>query len=296
MKASAVVFALAIGLMVSALVIGCKNTTEPLGSTSNEPASMVAANSEATADMTATAIGNESGGLGMALGDSYHIATTGAVSSIDYKGNPVASSNAQYDSTTGWHTITVTKNITWGNTNITSDFVYQYQFIDTAGKFEKNWKKGLIDITNFKFAGVRDKERGTRLDIDDTASGSWSITGLANFNASPLFSGSYSRNGADTLLTQKNNLRTINHTLTVTFTNDTLVRLLPNNDKYFFLAGTANSTFHAADGKGNTIDRTVAITYNGNGTATLDVTRTKDGVTDTFTVDVVVGIFDRWGK
>ncbi|MFI5264823.1 MAG: hypothetical protein ACHQM6_09935, partial [Candidatus Kapaibacterium sp.] len=265
-------------------------------STSNEPASMVANNSEAAADMTATAIGNQSGGLGMTLGDSYHLATTGTVGSVDDKGNPIASSNAMYDSTTGWHTLTVTKNITWGYSSVTSDFVYQYQFIDTAGKFQKNWKKGLINIMNFKFAGVRDRERGTRLDIDDTASGNWTITGLANFTAYPIFTGSYSRSGADTLLTQKNNLRTLNHSLNVTFANDTLIRLLPNNDKYFFLSGTANSTFHASDGKGNTFDRTVAITYNGNGTATLDVTRTKDGVTDTFTVDVVVGLFMRWGR
>jgi hypothetical protein len=296
MKASAVVFALAVGLMVSALVVGCKSTTEPFGAGSNEPASMAANNSEATADMTATALGNQSGGLGMTLGDSYHLATTGTVGITDYKGNSIASSNAIYDSTSGWHTLTVTKNITWGFSSITSDFVYQYQFIDTAGKYQREWKKGLISSMNFKFAGVRDRERGTRLDIDDTASGNWTITGLANFNTNPIFTGSYSRSGADTLLTEKNNLRTLSHNLNITFANDTLIRLLPNNDKYFFLSGSASSTFHAADNKGNTFDRVVALTYNGNGTATLDVTRTKDGVTDTFTVDVVVGIFDRWGR
>jgi len=295
MKASAVVFALAIGLMVSALVIGCKSSTEP-GMGSNEPASMVASNSEATADMTATALGNQTGGMQMAMGDSYDLALTGQVNGIDSKGNAIASNNVSYDSTTGWHTIIVTRNITWGNSTITSDFQYQYQYLNTGGQFVKTWHKDSVNVMNFKFAGVRDRERGTRVDIDDTASGNWTITGLANFSANPIVSGSYSRSGADTLLTQSNNLRALSHSFQHTFTNDTLVRLLANNDKFFFLKGTGSSTFHAADNKGNVIDRTVAITYNGDGTATLDVTRTKDGTTDTFTIDVVVGIFKRWGR
>jgi hypothetical protein len=295
MKLSAVVFALALGVMVSALVIGCKSSTEP-GIGYNEPASMISANSEATADMTATALGIQTGGMQMAMGDSYDLALSGKVSSIDSKGNAIGSTNGSYDSTTGWHSITVTRNITWGNSSVASDFQYQYQYLDTAGKFQKNWDKGVINVMNFKFAGVRDRERGTRVDVDDTASGNWSITGLANFSANPLVSGSYSRSGADTLFTQSNNLRAMSHSFQHTFTNDTLVRLLSTNDKFFFLKGSGNSTFHASDNKGNVIDRTVAITYNGDGTATLDVTRTKDGTTDTFTIDVVVGIFKRWGR
>jgi len=295
MKASAVVFALALGLMVSALVIGCKSSTEPIAGY-NEPASMVAANSEATADMTATALGNQTGGMQMAMEDSYDLALSGQVSSVDSKGNVINTLSATYDSTTGWHTIIVTRNIAWGNSTITSDFQYQYQYLNTAGGFVKNWHKDSVDVMSFKFAGVRDRERGTRVDLDDTASGNWTITGLANFNANPLVSGSYSSSGADTLFTQNNNLRALSHSFQHTITNDTLIRVLPNQDKYFFLKGTGSSTFHASDNKGNIIDRTVAITYNGDGTATLDVTRTKDGTTTTFTVDVWRGVFLRWGR
>ncbi len=285
-------FAVAIVIMISALVIGCKenSTSEPPGATTYD--------SEAAADMTATALGNESGGLGMSLGDSYALATTGSIPRMgtDAKGNPIMSSDSAYNPSTGWHTINVTKNITWNNRSVMATFVYQYQLIDTAGQYQAKWKHGLIDKINVIVTGNKQKEFGERLDIDDSVSGAWSIIGLANFNANPIFSGSYTRTGVDSLLTKDNYERTLNHTMTISFANDSLKRLLQNNDKYFFLDGTANSTYHALAGKGELIDRSTVITFNGDGTATLDVTRTKDGVTDTFTVDVVVGIFKRFGR
>jgi hypothetical protein len=285
-------FAVALGLMIGALVVGCKSTTEPDSTTP-------VYDSEAAADLTATALGNQSGGLGMALGDSYELAMNGALphSSIQSKGDAITSlKDSSYDPSTGWHTVTITKNITWNKVNITSDFIYQYQLIDTAHQFQAKWKKGLIDTIHVKFSGTRHRAVGERLIVDDAASGEWWMSGLANFTASPMFSGTYSRSGNDTLLTKDNSERTLNHTMTISFSNDTLIRLVQGSDKYFFLAGTATSVFHAETGKGIIIDRNTVITFNGDGTATLDVTRSKGGITDTFTVDVVVGIFKRFGK
>jgi hypothetical protein len=285
-------FAVALVIMISALVIGCKE------STTSEPSSATTYDSEAAADMTATALGNQSGGLGMSLGDSYALATTGSIphSSMDSKGNPIMSSDSSYDPSTGWHTLNITKNITWNNNSVSANFVYKYQLIDTTGAFQAKWKRGLIDKINVVVTGNKQKEFGERLDIDDSVNGAWMITGLANFNASPIFTGSYTRVGVDSLLTRDNNERTLNHTMTINFANDTLIRIMQGYDKYFFLDGTATSTYHAVTGKGITIDRSTIITFHGDGTATLDVTRTKDGVTDTFTVDVVVGIFKRFGR
>ena len=157
-------------------------------------------------------------------------------------------------------------------------------------------KKGFIDKINVVVSGAKNKKWGERLVVDDSVYGEWSITGLANFNASPIFTGSYTRIGVDSLLTKDNNERTLNHTMTISFSNDTLIRLIQGSDKYFFLDGTATSIYHAVTGKGIIIDRSTDITFNGDGTATLVVTRTKGGVTDTFTVDVVVGIFRRFGR
>ena len=146
-------FAVALVIMISALVMGCKenSTTEPQSATTYD--------SEAAADMTATALGNQSGGLGMSLGDSYALATTGSIPRVgmDAKGNPIMSSDSNYNPSTGWHTINVTKNITWNNRSLTASFVYKYQLIDTLGQFQAKWKHGLIDKINVIVNGTKNK-------------------------------------------------------------------------------------------------------------------------------------------
>src|SRR5450755_3914466 len=136
--AFAKVFAVALVIMISALVIGCKEntTSEPQGATNYD--------SEAAADMTATGLGNQSGGLGMSLGDSYALATTGSIPRMgtDAKGNPIMSSDSAYNPSTGWHTVNVTKNIIWNNNSVMANFVYKYQLIDTTGAFQAKWKHG----------------------------------------------------------------------------------------------------------------------------------------------------------
>ena len=147
-KAFATFFALALVLVIGALVVGCK------GDTTTEPSSATTYDSEAAADMTATALGNQSGGLGMSLGDSYALATTGAIphSSADSKGNPIMNVDSSYDPTTGWHTLNITKNITWNNKSVSATFIYKYQLIDTTGAFQAKWKKGLINNINVEVA------------------------------------------------------------------------------------------------------------------------------------------------
>src|SRR2546430_11623793 len=156
----------------------------------------------------------------MALGESNAHATTGAIthaSAFDGKGNGIASLN---DSTyvNGWHILKITKNISWNNNTIIANLIYQYKLLDTLGNPQPKWKKGLIDQIIVNYTGTRDRAVGERLIVDDSASGSWTISGLANFKASPIFTGSYSRSGADTLITEdNNNMRTLDHSLTVSF-------------------------------------------------------------------------------
>ena len=77
--------------------------------------------------------------------------------------------------------------------------------------------------------------------------------------------------------------------LKVNFVNDTIVK---DADGYTRLQGPATSHFEALTPKGYTIIRDTKIQFNGDGPATLEITRTSgDGTVDTYTIDVKVGKF-----
>lgn len=291
-KAFMMAFLMASGLVLtSMLMTGCKSSTEPTSQQTYD--------SEAAADLTATALGNQSGGLGVALGDSYNLASQGFIprSGIVEKGGQILGVDSTYDPSTGWHTISLNVSATGSNFDITKTYLYRYQMLDSTGAFVAKWKRGVVDTIHVQLAVTKNRTLGTRVSMNDTAGGAWTMSGLAHFADNPMFNGYYTRGGADTLFTPSNKNRSLVHSMTINFANDTLVRLVQGKDRYFFFAGTATSDLSATTGKGVSFTRHTDITFNGDGTATLVITRTSgDGTTDTVTVDVVVGIFRKWGR
>jgi hypothetical protein len=87
------------------------------------------------------------------------------------------------------------------------------------------------------------------------------------------------------------------YSLSVDFDNDKIVRKDDGNGKYAYLEGPATSHFEASTSNGRSIVRDTKITFNGDGTATLEITRTSgDGSVDTHTIDVKVGKWLKKGR
>ena len=130
-----------------------------------------------------------------------------------------------------------------------------------------------------------------RVSLDDSSNGTWTVSNLIAEPDSATLNGTLTRAGETTKLA---NGKTFTHTFTMNWTNDTLVKVhdLWMAEDVSFLLGTGNSDFKAVGFKDSTFERQVSIVYNGDGTATLTITRTSgNGKTDTFTIDVRYGIW-----
>ncbi len=281
-------FAIASAMMVSTLVIGCKeNTTEPAGNQEYD--------SQAAADLQASALGTESGGAGVSFADVNSLSQSGFIAGtmFDSKGSSPMSRDTSFDPVTKLHTLIITRTGSQGKFSFNSLITYQYTFYDVSGAPMDKYIKGTTDKITVSVAKQKSKDFGDRLDVDDTASGSWTITNI--ISGIPILNGSFLRSGTDIFHTVANGDRTFTHSFTINFMADTLVR---DADKgHVYLKGPASSHFTATTPKGYIITRDTKITFNGDGTAILEVTRTSgDGTVDTYTIDVKVGIFKRFGK
>jgi hypothetical protein len=279
------VFTLAFALMIGALVIGCKSTTEPASSQEYD--------SEAAADITASSLGTESGGAGNSFADVQALSKGDEIPGIIVAKNSPMSHSVSYDSTTGLHTVTVERGGTHGKYSFSDTIIYQYTYYDASGNFMQKFQKGVTDKVTVSFTKQRSKDIGERVDIDNSASGNWTVVNLTSIQ--PLFNGTFSRNGTDVFHTANNGDRTLTHSFSITFVNDTLVK--DGDGKHVYLQGPATSHFEATTPKGYNVVRDTKITFNGDGTAFLDVTRTSgDGTVDTYTIDVKVGYWKWKGK
>lgn len=280
-------FVIALGLMIGALVVGCKSTTEPT--------STQVYDSEAAADMQASALGTDAGGAGVNFGDSRALIENGDISSIiqNGKGNSSMSKTKTFDSASKQYTVVINRAASKNNFSFSADIIYKYTFYDASGNKMDSWKKGVTDkISIDSVIKNRSVSKGDRLDATDAAVGSWTISNI--LSGTPILNGSYTRNGSITFHTVNNGDRTMTFSLAVVFDNDQIVK---DSDNYTHLLGHATSDFNATTAKGYKIERKSDITFNGDGTATLVVTRTSgDGSTDTFTIDAKVGIFKHFGK
>jgi hypothetical protein len=277
-------FTLAFALMIGALVVGCKSTTEPDENQEYD--------SEAAADITAASLGTESGGAGNSFADVQNLVDGNDINGVaPGKSNPMSRS-ASYDSATGKHVITVYRSKTFGKYQFSDSITYTYIYKDASGNFMKSFQHGGTDAISVSFTRARSRDVGDRIDIDADATGEWNVTNI--ISGQPLFNGTFSRNGTEIFHTTKNGDRTFTHKFTISFVNDTLVK---DGDKnHFYLRGPATSHFEATTPKYN-FTRDVQITFNGDGTAYLDVKRTSgDGTVDEYTVDVKVGYWKWKGK
>lgn len=275
-------FAIALAIMIGSLVIGCKSTTEPESSQEYD--------SEAAADITAASLGTESGGAGVSLADVKDLADGKDINGIvSGKASP-SGKDASYNDTTGMHTLTVTRSGGDGNKfSFTSTIVYQYIYFDASGKFMEKFQKGVTDSIWVKFSKEKSKDITERVDIDNSANGEWNISKLTSI--APVFNGTFTRNGTDVFHTVKNGDKTFTHSFSITFDNDLIVKDSLDGKKHVYLEGPATSHFEVTTPK-YTFVRDTKITFNGDGTATLEITRTSgDGTVDTYTIDVKVGKF-----
>jgi hypothetical protein len=290
MKTSILTKALAIAFLAGAafFVTGCKDNT-------TEPTNMQEYDSEAAADMTASGIGTDAGGAGVSFDDSYTLMQNGDINSAyDKDGTPQLLKKSFDPGTKTW-TLQIERKGNKNGFNFDATITYTYSFFDAGGIKMDSLVKGVTNRIDISMSRNRTISKADRLDVSDTAWGAWSITNI--LAGIPILNGDYDRNGSITFHTADNGDRGMTHTFSVNFDNDTLVRKDGSDGKYTYLQGHATSHFTATTLKGYHIERNTDITFNGDGTATLLVTRTSgDGSVDIFTIDVKQGKWLRRGR
>ncbi|MFA6059487.1 MAG: hypothetical protein WC756_14870 [Taibaiella sp.] len=113
-------------------------------------------------------------------------------------------------------------------------------------------------VYNFDMNGTYETPR---MSSDDSATSSWSITGLSPSSTFAIFNGSYQRNGSQH--SKVRNMRSFTSVI-----NYTLNSLTVNKSTHTITSGSASVSINASSGSNN-YTYIGSITFNGNGTATL---------------------------
>lgn len=284
-------FAAGVAMLTLGGLASCQSSTAP-----SEVPSQQAYDSQAAADVTATAIGAKTDGAGAIIADAYTLGNGGSVSTSDELGkNSPQSRDTSYDPVTKLHTITFTRSGGQNGFSFNGQHVYTYTFYDASGNAMQYFQKGVTDRLVINEKGDHNAVT-PRATVADSSNGSWTLSGLIS---SPVLNGNFNRAGQSTLSTVWNPGRVIAHTFSITYTNDAMKRDVTGEA---YLVGPAASTFAAAGTKNN-FTRSTAITFNddatasSDATATLLVTRTSgNGSVDTFTIDVKQGFWLRDGR
>lgn len=274
----------------SLFVSSCKDS-------STEPEFVQEYDSEAAADMNATALGTDEGGAGIGFDDAYSLATEGNIqmSIADGKQASPQTRVKSFDPVTKLHTLVITRERSNGKFSFSADISYTYTFYDVNGNTMDSLVKGVTDKIVMTMSKERTGSKGERIDVTDNASGSWTLTNI--LSGVPLLNGTYNRDGNIVFHTQNNGDKTMDYSLSVNFENDELIRKNEGNGKYAYLKGPATSHFEASTSNGRSIVRDTKITFHGDGYATLEVTRTSgDGSVDTYSIDVKVGKWLKKGR
>jgi hypothetical protein len=263
-------------------IAGCKD--DPVTSESDY-------GSEAAADGFGSIIGTESGGAGTSLGDATNLAEGFTIANVVGGKNEVQTRDSSYDEATKTHIITLSRDRQFLASQFTANLIYRYTFY-TDQTATAEFTKGVttkIDIT------VDGHLNGTtpRINTDDTSHAEWQLTNLGAGGAPPTLNGTYWRSGVHTLTTAAGG-KQLNVEQTINFSNNELHR--EDKDSPVWMTGTATSHYTATGQNGLSIERDVNATFNGDGTATLAITRTnaQGTTTDSCTVDVKRGRFLKW--
>lgn len=270
------------------LSVGCRdNSTEPnmnnVGSSQDREA-----DSQSAAEIQATVLGTDAGGVGMNFDDSYSLMETGEISGVvaGGKASPAHVKHKHFDHKTKRHTIIIYRERDDDGYRYGCDMTYEYIFFDASGlPMEKNIK-GETDRIDIFYAKGYSYSRGERIEITDSADGFWSITNI--LSGTPILVGDYERVGSLTFTRRNGDVLNYSHLYNIEFQNDTLVRRNNGNGRYSYLLGPAESHFEATRPDGTVLTRDTKITFNGDGTALLEVTE-PDGTVTVYLIDVKVG-------
>ena len=279
----ALVAALTLGAS-SLMLGGCKQATSPSSGESSMPDAVQGANSRDAADVIATSVGTSSGGSGMIFSDAMTLAKGQAIPDA----NVISSSS----DTTTVHVATVTRTYNKNNYSYSGTWTHTWTFYDANGNAMPKFIKGTTDKVAIASQG-KHTVTTARVSLVDSSNGSWTVSNLIAQPDSATLNGTLTRSGEATLLA---NGKTFTHTFTINWTNDILVKVFDPiiDENVTFLLGNGNSDFKAVGFRDSSFERQVSIVYNGDGTATLTITRISgDGKTDTFTIDVERGIWLR---
>jgi hypothetical protein len=243
-----------------------------------------ASNSSDAADILAASVGTSSGGSGMVFSDAMTLA----------KGGVIADAIVKVTANDTIHSATVTRTKSKNNYDYSGTWTHTWTFYDASGNAMPTFVKGQTDKIVITSHGQHTV--GTpRVGLDDSSSGTWTISNLIAEPDSATLNGTLTRAGETTRLLSG---KTYTHSFTMNWTNDVLVKVYDPfmADSVTFLLGTGSSDFNAVGFRDSTFSRQVSFIFNGDGTATLTITRTSgNGKTDTFTINVRYGIWLRVG-
>jgi hypothetical protein len=271
----------------SMMMSGCATqATSPSASNTEAslPDAVQANNSRDAADVLAAGVGTTTGGSGMVFSDAMTLAHGDVI--------PDAKVLSSLSDTTTVHIATVTRTFNKNNYSFSGTWMHTWTFYDANGNAMPKFIKGTTNSVTITSHGQHTVST-PRVSVADSSNGSWTVSNLIAEPDSATLNGTLTRAGETTRLA---NGTTFAHTFTINWTNDTVVKVYDAwmAENVSFLLGTGSSDFKAVGFKDSTFERQVSIVYNGDGTATLTVTRTSgDGKTDTFTIDVRYGIWLR---
>jgi hypothetical protein len=273
--------------VIGALALGLASCAQQATSpSSNTEASLSdaaqASNSRDASDILAASVGTSSGGSGMVFSDAMTLARGGAI--------PDAIVKVTANDTI--HSATVTRSKSKNGYDYSGIWTHTWTFYDASGNAMPSFIKGQTDKIVITSHGQHTVSM-PRVGLDDSSSGTWTISNLIAEPDSATLNGTLSRAGQTTRLL---NGKTYTHSFTMNWTNDVLVKVYDPlmADSVMYLLGTGSSDFNAVGFKDSTFERQVNFVFNGDGTATLTITRTSgNGKTDTFTIDVRYGIWLR---
>lgn len=250
----------------------------------NLPDAVQGANSRDVSDVVAASVGTSSGGSGMIFTDAMTLAHGQTI--------PDANVISSQSDTTTVHVATVTRTFTKNGYSYSGTWTHTWTFYDANGNAMPKFIKGTTDKITVVSHGQHTVST-PRVSVADSSNGSWTISNLIAEPDSATLNGTLTRAGLTTKLASG---KTFSHTFTINWTNDILVKVYDPfmGENVTYLLGNASSDFKAVGFRDSTFERQISIVFNGDGTATLTVTRTSgNGKTDTFTIDVRYGIWLR---
>jgi hypothetical protein len=282
----AIVIAFALGGS-SMMLSGCASqSTSPAMSNTEAslPDAVQANNSRDAADVLAASVGTSSGGAGMVFSDAMTLAHGDVI--------PDAVVHTLSNDTTSVHVATVTRTFSKNGYSYSGTWTHTWTYYNANGIAMPKFIKDSTNSVTITTHGQHTVST-PRVSLDDSSNGTWTVSNLIAEPDSATLNGTLTRAGETTKLS---NGTTFTHTFTMNWTNDILVKVYDAwmGQNVSFLLGDGNSDFKAVGFKDSSFERQVSIVYNGDGTATLTITRTSgDGKTDTFTIDVRYGIWLR---